>query len=79
MDFPLDPNFRRRPKTDRFCCVCYKDLKGKSKNVRLGLDGFCYLVLPTEANDSNSKLAEVGNDCAKKEKIPKQYFITKKN
>lgn len=60
----IDPDFRTQPKTDRFCCVCYRDLRGACIVVRISLDGM-WVIHPDDATDENSELAFVGLGCCK--------------
>lgn len=68
----VDPDFRRQPKTQRFCWRCQKDLKSDQKTRWIHLvDGGGAILHPEDEhlyNDPAGDLYwfEVGLDCAKK-------------
>lgn len=74
----LDPDFRPVPKTDRFCCVCYKDLRTPPKYWARLLDPGTEAVLPADYHlvpeDQDLGSHPVGNDCAKR--IGLEWFST---
>jgi hypothetical protein len=46
----LDPDFRREPKTERYCCRCQKDLGAAAVRVYLRGDG-ATVVHPSDVED----------------------------
>jgi hypothetical protein len=69
----LDPDFRPTPKTERYCCVCYRDLSaGSGQTVRIDAESGMWVIHPEDASAQNSVEALVGADCAKK--IPTEFI-----
>jgi hypothetical protein len=66
----IDPDFRPVPKTKRFCCVCYKDLKGKAYPVKTDDTGMC--VVHPEDVTAECFDAYIGPECSKK--VPKEFL-----
>lgn len=49
--FVADPDFRRTPKTDCFCYMCQKDIKGSSSTVFLSRDDTFVLLKVADVCD----------------------------
>lgn len=76
--YDTDPDFRRPPKTQHFCCLCQKDIKTPVKetpHVHMIEGGMAFLAvadearynaLPESARDGDMYSFPVGPDCAKK-------------
>jgi hypothetical protein len=70
---PLDPDFRRDPKTDCFCALCQKDIKGEPRFYAHMIYGCFEAVHPQDREIANATLDDtenfgllpVGPDCAK--------------
>ena len=68
-----DPDFRRDPKTDQWCAICQKDIKGDPKFYIHLIDG-CMALHPDDEdkwNDDGSDgedygIKPIGPDCAKR-------------
>ncbi len=74
MRFDFDPDFRPQPKTDRFCCVCQRDIKHNTAGVvHLG-DGCFEAIDSTEDDFDASFTGRLGPECVKK--IPSE-LVTK--
>lgn len=57
----LDPDFRRKPKTDKYCARCHKDLRGDCDYVWVSEDGFWFSREKTE----KFVLMPIGEECKK--------------
>lgn len=69
----LGPDFRRIPKTKKWCCICSRDLKGDTgKRVRVDNEADCLVIHPDDATEGNSYAGWVGPECAKQ--IPPEFF-----
>lgn len=64
--FYIDPDFRRNPKTSRYCCCCQKDIKGSALSVQTDSDGFNLV-------EHGGRPALLGKDCARKLRVPKRF------
>jgi hypothetical protein len=64
----LDPDFRRTPKTNRWCCVCQRDLDpSKPNRLVLTINDGTDAVYPADSTlATNGVLMEIGSDCAKR-------------
>lgn len=70
---PLDPDFRRTPKTDCFCALCQKDIKGEPRYYAHFVYGCAEAVHPDDRDIANASVAPgdnygilpVGTDCAR--------------
>lgn len=64
----IDPDFRPKPRTPVFCCVCYKDLApSRSRLCVLLINGGMEAVHPDDWNegvDAGGFTALIGPDCA---------------
>ena len=64
----LDPDFRPKPKTRRFCCVCYRDLRqDRPTRYVLTIEDGMSAVHPDDHDEGVSAGAvflPIGNDCA---------------
>lgn len=58
----LDPDLRRQPKTNRFCAVCQRDLKGEGSVIWLA-EGCHHAVHPLDI-DGTEVAALIGPECA---------------
>lgn len=66
----IDPDFRREPKTQLWCCRCQKDIRGAYRVVHL-VNGGAFALHPGDegkyAADSGDLGAHpIGPDCARK-------------
>ena len=69
----MDPDFRRDPKTDQWCAICQKDIKGDPKFYIHLIDG-CMALHPDDEDkwkDEGSVgedygIQPIGSDCAKR-------------
>ena len=67
-----NPDFRRDPKTNRFCCVCQRDIKGKPAGfVYLAGGGMDVYHLEDAPHQEDALRWEVGSECLKK--IPAEF------
>lgn len=57
----LDPDFRKDPKTDRYCVRCQKDIKPGAVAIRVNVDWDTWQVWRDAAGEHM-----MGIDCAKK-------------
>ena len=76
----LEPDFRREPKTDCFCCVCQKDIKGEprffARIVHAGASAVHpddWILVP-EGHPDDYGVHPVGNDCARR--VGREWFAT---
>lgn len=64
----LDPDFRRQPKTDHFCCICQRDIKGAAAGSLHFVCGGMQEI--TDSQDFNAAgdmgCFPVGPECARK-------------
>lgn len=69
-----DPDYRRDPKTDRFCALCQRDLKEGASVVRALQSGqeACCIVHPDDAIEGDFEVL-VGPECAKK--VPAEFRL----
>lgn len=66
----LDPDYRKDPKTDLFCCRCQKDIKTKTHRVVHLIEGGMWILHPEdehlyESDNGDCGWFPIGNDCAK--------------
>ena len=77
----LDPDFRRDPKTNCFCCVCQKDIKGGPRFFARLLDHGITAGHPEDEHMVPEGLEHdlgthpVGNECARR--IGREWFKSK--
>lgn len=70
-----DPDFRRQPKTKRFCYHCQKDLTCLAKHFILVCDdGSLHVVDPEDANRVPHQQCEIGPECAKY--YPREFVVS---
>lgn len=76
----VDQDNRRSPKTDTYCCVCYKDIRDSAPGTpELGVhlvdggpfalhteDEGVYMLMPEEKRTGDLGYHRIGPDCAKK-------------
>lgn len=70
---PLDPDFRREPKTDHWCFLCQKDLKPGApyRVIRMELDVF-HAIHPDDWEAAKTEITrpieqwQIGPDCARR-------------
>ncbi|MCV9965016.1 hypothetical protein OIU34_24270 [Pararhizobium sp. BT-229] len=70
---PLDPDFRRDPKTGCYCALCQKDIKGEPRFYAHMIHGCFEAVHPEDREIANAMVVEhdnfgllpVGPDCAR--------------
>lgn len=72
----FDGDFRKDPKTEIYCCICQKDLKGKFHKALLSWEEDSSLLHPEDADPTTGYTdVYVGLTCAKKNKIPVEFFL----
>lgn len=66
----LDPDFRRQPKTDHFCCVCQRDIKGAAAGWLHFVGGGMQEITDSQNFDAAGDMGcfPVGPECARKVK-----------
>lgn len=64
----LDPDFRPKPKTPHFCCVCYKDMRpDQHPRYVMTINGGMEAVHPEDyANVPEAVRMLIGSDCARR-------------
>jgi hypothetical protein len=66
----IDPDYRKDPKTDHFCCRCQKDIRGAHRFVHL-VNGGPFALHPEDeskyiADSGDLGSFPIGPDCARK-------------
>jgi len=69
----VDPDFRRNPKTDRYCFYCQRDLKPGVGYTIFVVDLCLQVVHPEDKNMIESFECLIGPECAKR--IPQEYVV----
>jgi hypothetical protein len=70
-----DPDFRRRPKTNRYCWHCQRDLSaGSGSIVFLVLESYS-LVHPKDREMVQCESVLIGPECLRKQKVPKDFVL----
>lgn len=70
-----DPDYRKTPKTNRYCWHCQKDLEnGQEKAVYVDL-GTMSIVHPDDRHLVNSVMCLIGKTCIRNQKIPDEFTI----
>lgn len=66
----LDPDFRPRPKTDCYCCICQRDIRGSYRKAYVVASGFAAIhpddlaiYSPGHPDDEHGWMP-IGPDCA---------------
>ena len=73
--FFLNADFRRDPKTNCFCAVCQKDLKGKFVTAQMDDDGLGQHLVHKDDLDGTEFKVFLGLDCVKKKKNTSRIYI----
>ena len=70
-----DPDYRRTPKTDRYCWHCQRDIKHESVIAKTFVcaDPIMCVVHPDDSHMVDCSLLEIGPECLKK--IPFAFIV----
>ena len=61
-----DPDFRRKPKTDCYCMICQKDIKGAHRVILMTDNDEIIHPSSDIPAEVKANFYSVGNDCAKR-------------
>jgi len=73
--FYYDPDNRKSPKTNHYCCHCHKDIKNIKYWAFASNDGWDLIHYEDITDLKNVRIAFIGADCVKKLDIPNEFYF----
>ena len=72
MRYYLNPDFRRQPKTDTYCCVCGRDLKDSNPS-KVYLGEGCMDAIDKHEPDFDGVTGFIGPEC--RARVPEALIL----